>query len=177
MRVHDGQCLTLWHKPTPSKHDTTIKWGGSAVSMWGWRMGGVYLRYQAQFSIFWCTKNKMIFQLFWHWWPSFEYMGQNNNQHTIQWRQWLGFVMLFGKGGWKWATWNRFVSQKWYLDTLLRTNNNIGSVDPILHNSGKNTLTQQSTDNGERFLAVYDDDGTIWQPTTWDLFIFSSKIS
>ena len=33
-------------------------------------------------------------------------------------------------------------------------NNNIGSVDPILHNSGKNTLTQQSTDNGERFLAV-----------------------
>ena len=45
-------------------------------------------------------------------------------------------------------------------------NNNIGSVDPILHNSGKNTLTQQSTDNGEWFLAVYDDDGSIRQPTT-----------
>jgi len=28
-------------------------------------------------------------------------------------------------------------------------NNNIGSVDPILHNSGKNTLTQQSTDKME----------------------------
>ena len=61
--------------------------------------------------------------------------------------------------------------------TSIPSSNNIGSVDPILHNSGNNTLTQQSTDNGERFLAVYDDDGSIRQPTTWELFIFSSKIS
>ena len=38
--------------------------------------------------------------------------------------------------------------------------------DPILRNGGKNTLKQQSTDMGERFLAVYDGERPIWQPTT-----------
>ena len=56
MRVDLGQYNILWHKPTPTIHHTTIKWGRSAVSMGGWRGKAVYLRYQARFSIFWYIK-------------------------------------------------------------------------------------------------------------------------
>ena len=38
--------------------------------------------------------------------------------------------------------------------------------DPMLLNRGKKALTQQSTNIGERFLAVDDGDRPIWQPTT-----------
>jgi len=59
--------------------------------------------------------------------------------------------------------------------TLLRTT--ISAVyDPMLLNWGKKALTQQSTDIGERFLAVNYGDRPMWPPTTWDLFVFSCKI-
>jgi len=48
--------------------------------------------------------------------------------------------------------------------------------DAMLLISGKKTLTQQSTNIGERFLSMEDGDRPIWQPTTWDLFVFSCKI-
>ena len=35
MRVDLGQYNILWHKPTPTIHHTTIKWGRSAVPMRG----------------------------------------------------------------------------------------------------------------------------------------------
>ena len=62
-------------------------------------------------------------------------------------------------------------------DTLRRTTI-LAVYDPMLLNWGKKALTQQSTDIdiGERFLALYDGDGPIWPPTTWDLFVFSCKI-
>ena len=59
--------------------------------------------------------------------------------------------------------------------TLLRTTI-LAVNDPMLLNRGKKSLTQQSTNIGERFLAVYDGDRPMWQPTTWDLFVFSCKI-
>ena len=67
MRVDLGQYNILWHKPTPTIHHTTIKWGRSAVPMRGWQCGVDYLRYQARFSIFWCIKNEVIFHLFLYW--------------------------------------------------------------------------------------------------------------
>jgi len=45
----------------------------------------------------------------------------------------------------------------------------------MLLNRGKIALTQQSTSIEERFLEVDDGDGPMWQPTTWDLFVFSCK--
>ena len=54
--------------------------------------------------------------------------------------------------------------------TLLRTT--IWAVnDPMLLNSGKNALTQQSTSMGERFLLLDDGDRAIWQSTTSDLVV------
>ena len=48
--------------------------------------------------------------------------------------------------------------------------------DTMLLISGKIALTQQSTNIGERFLSMEDGDRPIWQPTTWDLFVFSWTI-
>ena len=49
--------------------------------------------------------------------------------------------------------------------TILRTT--IWAVnDPMLPNSGKKLLTQQSTSIGNRFLPVKDGDRPKWQPTT-----------
>ena len=49
--------------------------------------------------------------------------------------------------------------------TILRTTI-LAVHDPILHNSGKKSLTQQSTSIEERFLEVDGGDGPMWQPTT-----------
>ena len=82
MRVDLGQYNILWHKPMPTIHHTTIKWGMSAVSMRGLREGGVYLRHYARFLLFWCIKNEVIFHLFWYQWHSIECLGQYNNEQT-----------------------------------------------------------------------------------------------
>ena len=60
MRVDLGEYNILWHRPTPARHYTTIKWGRSAVSIRGLREGGVYLRHYARFLLFWCIKNGVI---------------------------------------------------------------------------------------------------------------------
>ena len=60
MRVDLGEYNILWHRPTPARHYTTIKWGRSAVSMRGLREGSVYLRHYARFLLFWCIKNGVI---------------------------------------------------------------------------------------------------------------------
>ena len=73
--------------------------------------------------------------------------------------------MLLGGGGWIGPTWDHFLSQSWYLTYLLQ-NNHLAVNEPMLPNSGKNALTQQSTGIGERFLPVADGDRPIWQPTT-----------
>ena len=59
--------------------------------------------------------------------------------------------------------------------TILRTTI-LAVYDPILHNSGKKSLKQQSTSIEERFLAVDADEGPIWKPTTSDLVVSSCKI-
>ena len=86
MRVDIGVRHTCWHETMPTIHHTTIKWGRSAVSMRGWREGGVYSRHCAGFLLFWCIKNVVIFQTFWYWWYRFQCLGQNNNHQTVQWR-------------------------------------------------------------------------------------------
>ena len=78
-RVDIGVWHTYWHEPKPTRHHTTIKWDRSAVSMRGWWEGGVYLRHNARFLLFWCIKNGVIFHLFWYWWYCFECLGQYNN--------------------------------------------------------------------------------------------------
>ena len=67
----------------------------------------------------------------------------------------MGFVMLVGCGGWIGPMWGQFLSLNWYLTTLLRTTI-LAVNDPMLLNSGKNALTQQSTGTVERFLSLYD---------------------
>ena len=59
--------------------------------------------------------------------------------------------------------------------TILRTTI-LAVHDPMLLNTGKTSLTQQSTSIEERFLAVDADEGPMWKPTTSDLVVSSCKI-
>ena len=153
--VHYRQCLTLWHKPTPSKDDTTIKWGRSAVSMRGWWVGGVYLRYQARFLLFRCIENGWFFNYFGIDGPLLNTRDKTTintpSSGVYSWGLWCclaleggyehhGIVFLIGNG----------TSHTLLRTTILAVN------DPMLLNRGKKSLTQQSTNIGERFLAVYE---------------------
>ena len=81
-----------------------------------------------------------------------------------------GLSCYLGCGGWIGPTWEPFLSRSWYLTTLLRTTI-LAVNDPMLLNSGKNALTQQSTGTVERFLSLYDGHWPMWQPTTYDLVV------
>ena len=59
----------LWHKPTPTIHHTTIKWGRSAVSMRGLWEGGVYLRHYARFLLFWFDVSPILVLMVLFWMP------------------------------------------------------------------------------------------------------------
>ena len=94
--------------------------------MRGWREGGVYLRHNARFLLFWCIKNGVIFHLFWYQWHPIECLGQTNNIQTDRGCLWVVFVMLLGCGGWIEPTWEHFLSESWYL-TYPPQNNHFGS--------------------------------------------------
>ena len=108
-----------------------------------------------------------MFYLFWYQWHSFECL--NLNQTTInkpvEGAFSSGLWCYLGGGGWIGPTWEQFLSQSWYLTTLLGTTI-LAVNDPMLLNSGKNVLTQQSTGIAERFLLVGDGHWPIRQPTT-----------
>ena len=94
--------------------------------MRGWREGGVYLRHNARFLLFWCIKNGVIFHLFWYQWHPIECLGQTNNIQTDRGCLWMVFVMLLGCGGWIEPTREHFLSESWYL-TYPPQNNHFGS--------------------------------------------------
>ena len=173
--VHYRQCLTLWHKPMPSKDDTTIKWGRSAVSMRGWWVGGVYLRYQARFLLFWCIKMGWFFNYFGIDGPFFNALDKTTINKPFSgvysWGLWCCLAM---EGGYE-QHGIVFSHRNGTSHTILRTTI-LAVYDPMLLNRGKKALTQQSTSIEERFLEVDAGDGPMWQPTTWDLFVFSCKI-
>ena len=137
--------------------------------MRGWRGGVVYSRHNARFSLFRCIKNGVMFHLFWYQWHPIECLGQTNNIQSDRGCLWMGFVMLFG--GWRVDRTNMgtiFISElvpHYPPQKILAIN------DPMLLNSGKNALTQQSTGTVERFLSLYDGHWPMWQPTTYDLVV------
>ena len=106
-----------------------------------------------------------MFHLFWYQWHSFGCLNQTTINKPVEGALSSGFWCYLGGGGWIGPTWEQFLSQSWYLTTLLRTNI-LAPNDPMLLNSGKNVLTQQSTGIAERFLLVGDGHWPIRQPTT-----------
>jgi len=71
----------------------------------------------------------------------------------------MGFIMLFGCGGWIGPTGNMFclrVGTSHTLSSTLSRTTILAANDHILHNSGKKALKQQSNGMVERFLLVDD---------------------